>query len=249
MPTVNIDHIPASPNHASVPKRTQQPIALLLNGPAQVASNQLLKAKLFYWSIIASASPAPPAPRRALPVANRLRACPPAQRPQQPLRAVTAAQSTIWTLAAAARAHGLPSQVSKFLRQGRDVCRRGLAGGLPLAPFAAIPADLVGDHEPRLGRRASATGSGCPGAVGFQVVGVVLLPCIDDVQDRGIDHHRRERLAARYRVRGKRVFRAISSQMCASSARSIEFSPMRLSLPAGQPLMHIHMHGWRLIAF
>lgn len=95
-------------------------------------------------------------------------------------------------LAAAARAHGLPSQVSKFLRQGQDVCRRGLAGGLPLAPFAAIPADLVGDHEPKLGRRASATGSGCPGAVGFQVVGVVLLPCIDDVQDREIDHHRRE---------------------------------------------------------
>lgn len=99
--------------------------ALLLSGPAQVASKQLLKAKLYYWSIIASASPAPPAPRRALPVANRLRACPPAQRPQQPPRAVTAAQSTIWTPAAAARAHGLPSQVSKFLRQGQDVCRRG----------------------------------------------------------------------------------------------------------------------------
>lgn len=124
-PTVNSDHIPASPYHASVPKRTQQPTALLLNGPAQVASKQLLKAKLYYWSIIASASPAPPSPRRALPVANRLRACPPAQRPQQPPRAVTAAQSTIWTPAAAARAHGLPSQVSKFLRQGQDVCRRG----------------------------------------------------------------------------------------------------------------------------
>ena len=60
-------------------------------------------------------------------------------------------------------------------------------------PFAAIPASLVGDHEPKLGRRAYATGSGCPGAVGFQVVGVVLLPCIDDVQDREIEHHRRER--------------------------------------------------------
>lgn len=62
-----------------------------------------------------------------------------------------------------------------------------------MAPFALIPADLVGDHEPKLGRRAYATGSGCPGAVGFQVVGVVLLPCIDDVQDREIEHHRRER--------------------------------------------------------
>ncbi|KAM0702479.1 hypothetical protein Q7P35_009907 [Cladosporium inversicolor] len=65
-------------------------------------------------------------------------------------------------------------------------------GGLPLALSLTIPADLVGDHEPKLGRRASATGSGCPGAVCFQVVGVDLLPCIDDVQDREIDLHRRE---------------------------------------------------------
>ena len=61
-----------------------------------------------------------------------------------------------------------------------------------MALSRTIPADLVGDHEPKLGRRASATGSGCPGAVGFQVVGVVFLPCIDDVHDREIEHHRRE---------------------------------------------------------
>lgn len=192
-PTGNSDYIPASPNHASVPKRTQQPTALLLNGPAQVASKQLLKAKLYYWSIIASASPAPPAPRRALPVANRLRACPPAQRPQQPPRAVTAAQSTIWTPAAAARAHGLPSQVSKVRQQGQDVCRRGtreachwhpLLSSLPTS-WATTSRNWDAAHLPQ--------GVAAPGAVGFQVVGVVLLPCIDDVKDREIEHHRRER--------------------------------------------------------
>ena len=110
-----------------------------------------------------------------------------------------------------------------------------------MAPFAAIPADLVGDHEPRLGRRASATGSGCPGAVGFQVVGVVLLPCIDDVQDRGIDHHRRERLAARYRVRGKRVFRAISSQTV-HLAREASSSPPDAAHHSTCPSAFVHIH-------
>lgn len=108
-------------------------------------------------------------------------------------------------------------------------------------PFAAIPASLVGDHEPKLGRRASATGSGCPGAVCFQVVGVVLLPCIDDVHDREIEHHRRESLTARYRVRGKRVFRAISSQTV-HLAREASSSPPDAAHHSTCPSAFAHIH-------
>ena len=106
-------------------------------------------------------------------------------------------------------------------------------GRLPLALLSTIPAHLVGDHEPKLVRRASTTGSGCPGAVGFQVVGVHLLPCIDDVQDRGIDHHRRaqQRQSIAYAASVSLMpIRAISSQSVPPSVRAIEFSARCLSV-------------------
>jgi hypothetical protein len=147
------------------------------SGPAQVSwQHRILKMPAVSPLLLERINQTKHAPRRALPTACELVR-------QRPFRALTAVCNR--------RSEALRGRSSPWPCQPSP-CRRvkTLAGGILCSPY--IPADLVVDHEPRLGRRAPATGSGCSGAVGFQLVGVKQLPWIDDVQDREIDDHRRE---------------------------------------------------------